>query len=102
MSAMLERAKRMGASSRDLQAMKATYDGGRMQITDSQFILSVDGETGTMALPYKILSSGNGCYKLNVRMEGKENSAQYCLRDGFLEVEDLSTRRAIEIYRRSS
>lgn len=102
MNATLERAQSMGASSRDLQSLRTTYDGARMQVMDSKLVLSIQGEPDTMDVPYKHVSSGNGCYKLRLTLEGKEAPTQYCVRNGLLEVEDLASRRAIEVYRRVS
>lgn len=102
MNATLERAQSMGASSRDLQSLRTTYDGARMQVMEGKLVLSLQGESDTMDVPYKHVSSGSGCHKLNLTLEGKESPAQYCIRNGLLEVEDLASRRAIEIYRRVS
>lgn len=73
-----------------------------MKVTDSKLVLSIQGEPDTMDVPYKHVSSSNGCHKLRLTLEGKESPAQYCVRNGLLEVEDLAARRAIEIYRRVS
>jgi hypothetical protein len=102
MNTMLERAQSMGASPRDLQSLRETYDGARMHVTDRKLILSIQGEKDTMDVPYKHVSSTNGCHRLNLALEGKESPTQYCVRNGLLEVEDLASRRAVEIYRRAS
>src|SRR5690606_37399285 len=59
MNATLDRAQSMGASPRDIQSLRATYDGARMHILDSNLVLSIQGEPDTVDIPYTHVSSGD-------------------------------------------
>jgi hypothetical protein len=98
----VERARSMGASNRDVDELRKTYEGARMHVKGNELVLSVDGFKGDgIVAPYKKISSDGACRRLKVNLMSQEAEGDFCAKGGTLEVKGLNP-MAVEVYRKAS
>ena len=95
---MIRQAKAIGASGRDIAAVRDNFADGRMTIDASQIILSIAGIKGSTTFNHTIASKESEC--LNLTINNAPATHKYCVSNGRLEVHDPST-KLVAIYKKS-
>lgn len=97
----VERARSMGASARDVDELRKTYEGARMHIKGNELVLSVAGFKDEIVAPYKKISSDGACHRLKINLMSQEAEGDFCAKGGTMEVKGMNP-MAVEIYRKAS
>jgi len=94
---MVRQAQSLNASNRDIEAVKETFSGGRLEIDGKRIAMTIEGINDREVKEYAVSSVEGACTLLSIQSSAKPH--KYCLNDGRLEVHDPST-PLIAIYRR--
>lgn len=97
----VERARSMGASNRDVDELRKTYEGSRMHVKGNELVLSVVGIKDEIVAPYKKVSSDGACHRLKITLLSQELDGDFCAKGGTMEVKGLNP-MAVEVYRKAS
>jgi len=92
---MLDQARSLGASDRDVQQVKDAFSGGRMTIDHNRITLTLDGVPGKQVLQYSVVSKDGSCWNLKI----KSLNHRYCAARDRLEIHDPST-PLVAVYKR--
>jgi hypothetical protein len=90
---MTAQAIELGATQGQIRQMERTYEGAILEATNSQLVLSIDGQSGKESMGYKVIGKQGNCFLLKVN--SSETEQKYCVRDRLLEVHDPSTKLVV-------
>lgn len=93
LEAMVAQARSIGATDRDLQMVRETFEGGRAEIDARKITLTIAGVTGKDVRGYTVESKDGSCLVLKV--EPSTDLHRYCVDGRRLEVRDPSTKLVV-------
>lgn len=94
---MIQQARDLNASSRDIEAIKENFRNGRLEIDTKRITVTIEGINDREIREYVVSSNEGACSLLLIQSSAKPH--KYCLSDNRLKVNDPST-PLIAVYRR--
>jgi hypothetical protein len=98
LEATVAQARSIGATDRDIQGVRQTFEGGLMEIDASKITLSIVGMQAAEVRGYKVDSKAGSC--VIVRIEPSPDLQRFCVEGRRLDVHDPSTKLVLA-YNRS-
>ena len=95
---MLEQARSMTSSGREINGVRNTFTDGKMDIDNHQIKLSIPGMGGSQNFEYTVLSKDGSCVVVDIK--GMPGDHKFCVTGSRLEFHD-STAPLTAVYRKS-
>ncbi|HSC80091.1 MAG TPA: hypothetical protein VLC08_07045 [Chitinolyticbacter sp.] len=86
---MLAEARTLNAKPADLDALRATYEGGQLAVTSSEMVLGIGGKDQT-TWRYQVLSQSSDCY--DIKFDHAPGTYKHCIDGNQMRVHDPDTR----------